>query len=224
MPSPAVYRSPRGLATASTVLLALNGVVAAGSAAVLLYLYTVEPGDDVSLLVDLLGADTTTNAGLLLSLATAVPFLMWLYRARVNAEVIYPHGHQHARGWAVGGWFVPLVQFWFPWRITNDVWRASGPPGEHGVPQPTPAGLVHAWWSTLVLGRLLSFFGSQSLGSEAALNYLDSYREALTYLIASELLTTAAAVFAILVVHRLTAMQEAHAARAWAAWTPPVAA
>ncbi|GAA2083264.1 hypothetical protein GCM10009759_01250 [Kitasatospora saccharophila] len=224
MPSPAVYRSPRGLATASTVLLALNGVMAVGSVAVLLYLYTVEPGDDVSLLVDLFGAGTTTNAGLVLSLATAVLFLMWLYRARVNAEVIYPHGHQHARGWAVGGWFVPLVQLWFPWQITTDVWKASAPAGEHGIPRPVSAWPVHSWWATILLSRLVYFIGAQSLGSEAALHYTDSYRQALLLLIAASLMTLAAAVLAILVVHRLTAMQEAHAARAWAAWTPPVAA
>jgi len=223
MPSPAVYRSPRGPATATAVLLALNGAVAVGSVVVMLFLYAAEPGDDVSLLVDLFGSNATTEAGLLLTLATAVLFVLWLYRVRVNAEVIYPHGHQYARGWVIGGWIVPLVNFWFPWRITNDVWRASGPPGEHGVPRPVPAGLVHAWWTALMLGELLSVLGRQSMGSEAALHYVDSYREALIVLIASELLTAAAAVLAVLVVRRLTAMQEEHAAPARAVWAPPAA-
>ncbi|QKW20454.1 DUF4328 domain-containing protein [Kitasatospora sp. NA04385] len=220
MASPAVYRSPSGLATASVLLLGLNGAASLASVPVMLRLYTAEPGDDITSLVDFFGTDAARNAGLLLSAATAVVFVLWLYRVRVNAEVIHPHGRQYARGWAVGGWVVPLVNLWFPWRITNDVWRASGPPGEHGAPRPAPAGLVHAWWATLVLGKLLALLGTRSMDSGAARHDVDSYRQAVSLLIASELLVAAAAVLAVLVVRRLTAMQEEHAARARAAWTP----
>ncbi|BAJ29528.1 MULTISPECIES: DUF4328 domain-containing protein [Kitasatospora] len=217
MPSRAVYRSPRTLATASVVLLGLNGAVALGGAALaLLEMGSDAPSEQAATLLDVLAA-----AVMVLVLGTAAVYLPWLYRVRVNAEVIYPHGHQHARGWAVGGWLVPLVQFWFPWRITTDVWKASAPAGEHGVPRPVSAWPVHCWWAAILLSRLVSVMGTDSLDSEAARTYLDSYREALLTLAVSSLLTLTAAVLAILVVHRLTAMQEEHAARAWAAWTPP---
>ncbi|MFB7950432.1 DUF4328 domain-containing protein [Kitasatospora phosalacinea] len=220
MPSPAVYRSPRGLASATTALFALHGAAAVGSAAVLLAQYAAGGS---SATTDWL-ATVVGSLEYLLFLGSAAVFLPWMYRVRVNAEVIYPHGQQHARVLAVVGWFIPFAGIWFPWRIANDVWRASAPTGEHGVPQPVPARVVHAWWVSLMLSWLLFVVGTESLGSEASLHYADSRREALGILTAGELLTLAAMVSGLLMVRRLTAMQEAHAARAWAAWAPPVAA
>jgi Domain of unknown function (DUF4328) len=30
-------------------------------------------------------------------------------------------------GWAIGAWFVPVINFWFPFRIMVDIWRAGLP-------------------------------------------------------------------------------------------------
>jgi hypothetical protein len=56
----------------------------------------------------------------------AVMFLAWFYRARVNAEGRgWP---QHlSPGWAIGAWFFPLLNFWFPFQIMVDIWRAGQP-------------------------------------------------------------------------------------------------
>ncbi|GLW53307.1 DUF4328 domain-containing protein [Kitasatospora phosalacinea] len=221
MPSPAVYRSPQGLASATTALFALHGAAALGSAAVLLAQYAA--GGSSSAEADWL-ATVVGSVEYLLFLGSAAVFLPWMYRVRVNAEVIYPHGQQRARVLAVVGWFIPFAGIWFPWRVANDVWRASAPAGEHGVPQPVPARAGHVWWVSLMLSWLLFFLGTESLGSEASLHYADSRREALGILVAGELLTLAAMVSGLLMVRRLTAMQEAHAARARAAWAPPVTA
>ncbi|MFF2815972.1 DUF4328 domain-containing protein [Kitasatospora cineracea] len=203
MPSPASYTSPRSLGIAASVLLGLTGAAALWNAAAVLALGT---SPDSAAGLALLGAGGVGEV--LLTAATAVVFIMWLYRVRVNAEVIYPHGHQRGRGWAVGAWFLPFVNLYLPWRITTDVWQASGPAGEHGVPQPVPATVVNAWWSTWIAGLLLARMPAQATVA------------------ASEFCTAAAAVLAILVVRRLTAMQERHAqaARAVAAfpayWAP----
>lgn len=36
-------------------------------------------------------------------------FLIWLYRARGNAEALRPGVSRLGRGWALGAWFVPLA-------------------------------------------------------------------------------------------------------------------
>ncbi|MFJ2864007.1 hypothetical protein [Kitasatospora sp. NPDC087314] len=65
--------------------------------------------------------------------------------------------------------------------------------------------LLSLWWGTLwatiVIGRLDANFYGQA-------RYPDSYQEAIAWLTASDLLELAAAVFAILVVRKLTALQE----------------
>ncbi|WP_143658133.1 DUF4328 domain-containing protein [Embleya scabrispora] len=79
-------------------------------------------------------------------------FLVWFYRARRNIDT-YPGQERRtlSSGWAIGGWFCPVVNLWFPPRITLDVWRASDPRAHHGGRIPR-AGLVlvWGWWITFV--------------------------------------------------------------------------
>jgi hypothetical protein len=57
-------------------------------------------------------------------------------------------------GWVVGGWFCPVVNFWFPKQIVDDVIAASDPrtpplfPDLRRIPR---HGLVLAWWLTWVV-------------------------------------------------------------------------
>lgn len=137
--------------------------------------------------------------------ATVVVYLVWFYRVRVNAEVFDPFGHEMGRAWTGWGWFVPLVNLWFPRRVMLNIWDASRPAGSR-----TSHGLVNAWWAmwiiTLVVGRA-GFV---------------SYREAETvvdlYVAAGDVLFAdvtglVAAVLAVLVVLRLTRMQNEKALR-----------
>ncbi len=112
---------------------------------------------------DMIDVYTTRDAHLLVAgaallqtvalVACAAVFLVWFHRVRVNAEVFSPEGHEMRRGWTVWGWFVPVVNLWFPRRIAGDVWRASVRPG-HGE------ALLNLWWAmwlgSWALGRLAS--------------------------------------------------------------------
>jgi hypothetical protein len=77
-------------------------------------------------------------------------FLVWFYRSRVNAE---GHGwpQRLSRGWAIGAWFAPVVNFWFPFRIMVDIWRA-------GLPEQARrniAILPGIWWASLLASLCL---------------------------------------------------------------------
>ncbi|WP_405553323.1 DUF4328 domain-containing protein [Streptomyces sp. NBC_01171] len=128
-------RSPVGLGQATAVMLGLVGV-----------------GDLVAIWADL--AQPSLPAGSVLDiaqgvllLATAVVYLCWLWRVRVNAEVFDASSQSKARGWTIGGWFIPFVNFWFPRRIVLDAWDASAPQG-----RPAGHGLVDLWWTAWVAG------------------------------------------------------------------------
>ncbi|HMI34910.1 MAG TPA: DUF4328 domain-containing protein [Propionibacteriaceae bacterium] len=82
-------------------------------------------------------------------LAAGVVFIVWLWRARGNAELFCYGQHRRGRGWVIGGWFCPVVNFWFPKQIVDDVIAASDPrtpplfPDLRRIPR---HGLVLAWW------------------------------------------------------------------------------
>jgi hypothetical protein len=77
--------------------------------------------------------------------AAMIMFLVWFYRARVNAEGEgWPQ--RLSRGWAVGAWFAPVINFWFPFQIMVDIWRA-------GLPEQARtdiAILPGIWWASLL--------------------------------------------------------------------------
>jgi hypothetical protein len=59
--------------------------------------------------------------------AAAILFLVWQYRAAGTArQLSLPAAHSPAMG--VGGWFIPVVNFWFPYQALRDCF----PPGDPG--------------------------------------------------------------------------------------------
>jgi len=55
--------------------------------------------------------------------------------------------HRRAPGWVVGSWFCPIVQFWYPLQVVEDVARASEPPSRPGVARSGRIrALLYTWW------------------------------------------------------------------------------
>lgn len=73
--------------------------------------------------------------------AAVVMFIVWFYRARINAD---GHGWPQRRppGWAVWAWLIPVGNFWFPFEIMTDIWRASLPAQKRAKRAVLPG----VWW------------------------------------------------------------------------------
>ncbi|MFC7618004.1 DUF4328 domain-containing protein [Actinokineospora soli] len=56
-----------------------------------------------------------------------VAFVVWLWRARVNAGRVCDAPQRLRVRWAVLGWVVPVVNLWWPQMVVGDVHRASRP-------------------------------------------------------------------------------------------------
>lgn len=167
-----------------------------------------EPGVGVA---DLVGADNTSSSAavliLIASAATAVVFLMWLWRARRNAELINPAAHRLGRGWTIGGWFCPVVNLWYPRFVVDDIWRASRPDVEndrHTVRGLPHSPLVRYWWYLLVANWLVTLVLRVELSDEASVELL--YRVAVLDTISTLLLCGAAALL-IQVLRQVTEWQ-----------------
>ncbi|MFF9123434.1 DUF4328 domain-containing protein [Streptomyces sp. NPDC014889] len=138
-------------------------------------------------------------------LASCVVFLCWFHRVRVNADVFDPSAHSKSRGWAIGAWFTPVVNLWYPRRITADIWDASSPADRSGSHR-----LVDVWWALWLIGLLVDRVAA------TAYNRADTAEElhrAGGQMMLSDALDIVAAVLAVLVVLRLTRMQHEKALR-----------
>ncbi|MGP3956173.1 DUF4328 domain-containing protein [Nonomuraea sp. 3N208] len=130
-----------------------------------------------------------------------VAFLVWLFRVRANAELLAPDGHRRSKPWLILGWFVPIVWFWFPKQIVDDIWDAS-------TRSPSPQkGVFHAWWAAWLIANLVSNVGARLMfGAEE----LDQIAAAARFDMVCIALTLVAAVLAIVVVRKITDVQEEH--------------
>ncbi|WP_371563927.1 DUF4328 domain-containing protein [Streptomyces canus] len=130
---------------------------------------------------------------LYVSAPATVLFLVWLARSRRNAQELSPQASLPSRGWTVGAWFIPVVNFFVPRRFVLDIGRASSASWE----PKRDTTLVNLWWIAWITHALvLLAAGRVAPGSTA-------------FLIVAEGLMIAAAVLLGLVIERVTALQSA---------------
>jgi hypothetical protein len=99
---------------------------------------------------------------------TAICFLRWLCYARRNAASYGPGGVGAFRRWTAGGWLIPIVNLWIPYRVLADVLRATAqreldPPPFLAAPTERPAGtkVLRFWcaaWHGMWLALLTAAF------------------------------------------------------------------
>ncbi|MFI6401161.1 DUF4328 domain-containing protein [Streptomyces sp. NPDC050548] len=131
-----------------------------------------------------------------------IGYLCWFVRVRANAGVFEPGGQSMQAWWAVAGWFVPGLNLWYPRRITLEIWDASPP--SSGARRSHL--LVNLWWTLCLLSLVADRLGD--LHYESGFTPADN-RAILLLSLLARTVEIVAAVLAILVVLRLTRMQQA---------------
>jgi hypothetical protein len=76
----------------------------------------------------------------------------WIYRASVNAHAISDE-MTISPGWAVGSYFIPILNLFRPFQAMREIWLASHLRG-NWQPEPTP-GLLVGWWALWIVTNIL---------------------------------------------------------------------
>ena len=63
----------------------------------------------------------------LLYIATAVLFIVWLYRAHKNLQFLHPDLLEFSDAAAIGWWFAPIFSLFRPFQVVREVWAESEP-------------------------------------------------------------------------------------------------
>ena len=140
---------------------------------------------------------------------TVILFLVWVHRASANLRFLGALGQRFSPGWAVGWWFIPLMNLSRPYQAMAEVWRGSDPDllskGRIDWKYGSSAPLLGWWWGFWIASGLVGVIAGFVRAGEA--HSVQSSGELWWYLLASALML-GAGVMAILVVRRVTAMQE----------------
>jgi hypothetical protein len=94
-----------------------------------------------------------------IGIATAVVFLMWLYRAYANIVSFGVKDLENSPGWAVGSFFVPVFNLGGPLVIVQELWRASDPRARDSWKEGSASVLAGFWWACFLSGIILGLIG-----------------------------------------------------------------
>ena len=99
-------------------------------------------------------ADAFVEAASAIEFLIGVPLfvllIIWAWRATVNIEAKGRPG-RWSRGWAIGGWFTPVMFFFVPYQIISDAWKNAIDDGDAqgGRNMLWLAGFIF-WWVSVV--------------------------------------------------------------------------
>jgi hypothetical protein len=142
-------------------------------------------------------------------LLTTVSFLAWIYRAHKNLKALGAMDLKYSPGWAIGGFFVPLLNMVRPYQVVIEIWKASASEAHRSRGtvwgrEETPV-FISLWWGSWLISGFIDSFGRFMIfGAEKA----DQLLVASRYRLAYDVISMACAALAITVVLRINARQE----------------
>jgi hypothetical protein len=87
--------------------------------------------------------------------ATAVIFLIWIYRANLNCRGFGAADMRFTPGWSIGYYFIPLLNLVRPYQVMKEIWKVSISPADWKNQQGSP--LLGWWWALWIMSGFLGW-------------------------------------------------------------------
>lgn len=137
---------------------------------------------------------------------SALAWLFWLHRSYANLRLVGTRESRFTPGWAIGYWFIPLVNLVRPYQIVADLWwRSDGLNGEGTTERRNTPAIISLWWGSYLLSGLV---GRVAMTMARNAESLDQLRNLTDVGIAVDALSAIAAWCAIKVVRGIDKRQQ----------------
>jgi hypothetical protein len=90
-----------------------------------------------------------------LYLITIIVFSRWVYVLNCNKKPLGASDLNFTPGWAVGWFYIPIVNLWKPYQAMKELWQASANP--LNWQQQERGGLLPWWWFLWILSNALGW-------------------------------------------------------------------
>lgn len=210
---PPQYRSARTLAKVVTAVFILDVAVLIATAVVLLdsldgahailsgRAITQEWADQLER-----RANEVALIGIGLLAACSLVFCLWTYRVAKNAPAL-GRSPTISPGWAVGYYFIPIVNLWKPYQALAEVWDVSDPDPTADASAPRSHRFLLFWWVVWTIAPVF-----ERIASGWDVDTAESWRIQIQLNLMATAFEAIAAALAISVVWELTRRQDARAA------------
>lgn len=74
-----------------------------------------------------------------------VLFFVWVYRPAYNARALSHDPSKCSSGWAVGWFFIPILNLWVPYRVLKTIMKAGLPTPDSELPKYERRLLIWFW-------------------------------------------------------------------------------
>jgi hypothetical protein len=138
-------------------------------------------------------------------LILVIAFLKWLYRSYRNQLAMGITDMRMSPGWAVGYWFIPILNLWKPYQGMKDLYQASDPTSTARYWQTNYTTPLLGWWWAFWL--LSSFIGNASQRMTGSAKSIETLITGSWVDIFSCILSIVAAVFGLRLVRMITDRQ-----------------
>ena len=142
---------------------------------------------------------------LTLYLFTVVIFGVWIVRANKNVRALGASDPRITPGWAVGYFFIPILNLWRPYQAMKDLWRASHNPASWGVTAAGP--VLPIWWA---LWLISGFLGQLSFRVTMNADSLEALQVATYLQIGEQVVDIPLCLVAMSLVSQIAAAQKTH--------------
>lgn len=147
---------------------------------------------------------------IIVSVITAIAFLMWFYRARKNLQYFDVPGPLYSPVWAVIGFFIPVFNLIRPYQVAKEIWKSSGRLEDTNVnnaggdDEPVSV-IVKLWWGAFIISGTAAWIAKlhSSIGDDLVQNLLNKTG----WIIAGEIFTVIGALLAITMIIKIDARQ-----------------
>lgn len=157
------------------------------------------------------GPEAATNGAvidavqLLAFIATGAVWLRWMHRAYHNLRLVGTKRSRFSAGWAVGYWFLPLINLVRPYQIVKELWQRSESLNDrdsfNGLPAPT---FLPWWWGMCLLSGVARLLATLT----PPVSRLPTFMTATDARMLADAVGVVAAVLAIKVVREITGFQQ----------------
>ncbi len=151
-----------------------------------------------------------------LSFAATILLLVWVYRANRNAHKLGANGMSYTPAWSVAWFFIPVASVFMPYRVLRELWKASSAgAGAHWQRAPVPS-ILGAWWAVWFAHCIIQYSPWSIVTGHLQLAQIPSFGslwfdhlwEFSWGLLIAEIVEIAASVLTIVVIVRITNLQE----------------
>jgi hypothetical protein len=133
---------------------------------------------------------------------TVVVFARWIYVVARNIRSLGADRLQFTPGWAVGYYFIPIVNLWRPYQAMKEIWKASHEPVHWQLQK--GSFLLVSWWTFWIISCLI---GQMAVRTATSAKTASDYIDATTFSIASDVIEIPLCLIALVLVLRLSRVQ-----------------